>query len=70
MLFILQSYSVQVNKLVLSEGEDKLRRLIQQKKFAEAESYALNNDLDVEVHIICVHINSRHIINVHTMKMY
>ena len=41
---------------MLSEGEDKLRRLIGQKKFAEAESYALNNELDVEVHTASVFI--------------
>ena len=47
--------SLQVNQLVPSVGEDKLRRLIQQKKFVEAESYALKNGLSVEVHtVLCV----------------
>lgn len=41
--------SIQVNQLVLSKGEDKLRRLMQQKKFVEAESYALSNGLNVEM---------------------
>ena len=49
--------SIQVNQLVLAEGEDKLRRLVQQKKFVEAESYALDNGLNVEVNgnwiIVC-----------------
>ena len=36
-------------QLVLASGEDKLQRLILQKKFTEAETYALSNDLDVEV---------------------
>ena len=48
--------SVQLNQLMLSEGEDKLRRLIQQKKFTEAESYALDNDLDAEVQTFYVGI--------------
>ena len=50
---------------MLSEGEDKLRRLIQQKKFVEAESYALNNELNVEVHstYVCIYV-------VDTMLMY
>ena len=50
---------------MLSEGEDKLRRLIQQKKFVEAESYALNNKLNVEVHstYVCIYV-------VDTMLMY
>ena len=37
---------------MLSESEDKLRRLIQQKDFVEAETYALNNGLNVQVHMV------------------
>ncbi|XP_065919597.1 kinetochore-associated protein 1-like isoform X2 [Dysidea avara] len=36
-------------QLVLASGEDKLQRLILQKKFTEAETYALSNGLDVEL---------------------
>ena len=40
---------------MLSEGEDKLRRLVQQKKFVEAESYALDNGLNVEVNNVMLY---------------